>query len=414
MAKSTPARMLWRIRAVQGFLPFTFLLLFIEFFDELYYGVQSAALPVLRADLGMSYAQTGLLLSLPTMASVLIEPVLMALGDTRLRKTLIVSGGLTIAAASLALSAVGSFPLALLAFAILFPASGAFVSLSQATLMDLNPGRQAQMMARWTVFGSLGSLLGPALLALMYTDGLTWRSAYWLLAGLGLVLALFVMAHRFDQRPGAEPGAIEDPEQTTPLKHAPISLARLPNAIVQALHTPGLLRWFILLDFADLMLDVHASFAALYFADVVGLNPGQLGLVMSALMAADLLSTLMLIPVLEHIPGRRLLRFSAWITAGLYVAWMLIPGAWAKIVLAVALRCSTIGWYEVLQGEAYATLPGRSGLVMAINSVMGLLGASLVWIIGQAAETAGLPAAMWLLLAGPLALIWLAPRDTTL
>jgi hypothetical protein len=134
---------------------------------------------------------------------------------------------------------------------------------------------------------------------------------------------------------------------------------------------------------------------------------------MSVMMAADLLSNLALIPLLERMAGRRLLRITAWATAGLYVAWLLTPVVWAKIALAVALRVSTIGWYEVLQGEAYAALPGRSGMVMAINSVMGLVGAGLVWLIGQTAESAGLATAMWLLLAGPLALMWLVPRDSS-
>ena len=59
-----------------------------------------------------------------------------------------------------------------------FPASGAFVSLSQATLMDLNPGREPQMMARWTVSGSLANLIGPLILAGGFALGFGWRWAY--------------------------------------------------------------------------------------------------------------------------------------------------------------------------------------------------------------------------------------------
>ena len=157
---------------LRGGFSLTVLFLLIEFFDELNYGVEGAALPALRTDLGLSYAQVGLLLGLPGMLNILFEPIIMLLGDTRLRKRLVIGGGLAIAAALLVIAASHSFVLILLALIVAFPASGAFVSLVQATMMDLNPGREAQMMARWTVAGSLGNLLGPLLLAAGFALGL--------------------------------------------------------------------------------------------------------------------------------------------------------------------------------------------------------------------------------------------------
>jgi FSR family fosmidomycin resistance protein-like MFS transporter len=154
-----------RTALLQGVFRLTVLFLLIEFFDELHYGVQTAALPAVRTDLGLSYAQVGVLLSIPGIVNALIEPGLMLLGDTRHRKRLVVGGGLAICLALLMLAGAQNFPVAVLALVIAFPASGAFVTLSQATLMDQNPGRQEQMMARWTAAGSLGNLAGPLLLA---------------------------------------------------------------------------------------------------------------------------------------------------------------------------------------------------------------------------------------------------------
>ena len=63
---------------------------------------------------------------------------------------LVLGGGLCFALA-LALAAVApSFWTLLVAFSLLYPASGAFVSLSQAALMDLEPDRREHNMARWT------------------------------------------------------------------------------------------------------------------------------------------------------------------------------------------------------------------------------------------------------------------------
>ena len=119
----------------------------------------------MHSDLALSYGQVGLLLGLPYMIGTLTEPLIMLLGDTRLRKRLMVGGGLIIAFSLLLLASASSFPVILAAFIISFPASGAIVTLSQATLIDRNPGREHQMMARWTVTGSLGTVLGPLVLA---------------------------------------------------------------------------------------------------------------------------------------------------------------------------------------------------------------------------------------------------------
>ena len=150
-------------------LSLTLLFLLIEFFDELNYAIEGAVLPVMRVELAFSYAQVGLLLGLPHVVSMLIEPVIMLLGDTNLRKRLIIAGGLGIAVAMFLIATAASFPALLLAMVISFPASGAFVSLSQATLVDFNRGREPQMMARWSVAGSLGNVIDPLFVAAVHT-----------------------------------------------------------------------------------------------------------------------------------------------------------------------------------------------------------------------------------------------------
>lgn len=379
-------------------LSLTLIFLLIELFDELHYGIESAALPWLRSDLALTYAQIGLLLGLPKAISTVIELVIMLLGDTRLRKVLVVGGGLAIVLTVLLTANAHSFAAILVAFIIGFPASGAFVTLGQATLMDLNPGREPHMMARWTVFGSLGNLVGPLLMAGGFALGWGWRWAYFGLAIIALGLTLTLLPRRFPLHHKQD-----DDEEWADFKRL------IPN-LFQTMRNRRLLRWLTLLEFSDLMLDVFAGYVALYFADVVGLGASQVSVLLSVLMGASLLTDLALIPLLEKIPGRTLVRYSAVVTGIVYIIWLAAPWVWVKVALAVVLRCSTIGWYSVLQGEAYATIPGRSGTVMAINSLAGLLGGALVWLIGWSAERAGLPAAMWLLLLGPVSLALFTPK----
>ena len=85
--------------AARPLLFFTATLLLIEFLDELAFNVQGAAMPRIRDDLGLSYAQIGLLAALPGIVASVIEPALGVLGDLWRRKALIVGGGLAIALA---------------------------------------------------------------------------------------------------------------------------------------------------------------------------------------------------------------------------------------------------------------------------------------------------------------------------
>jgi len=387
---------------LRGITSLTFLFLLIEFFDELNYSVGNAALPALRTDLGLTYVQVGLLLGLPSMINTFIEPALMLLGDTRYRKHIMLGGGLAIALSLLIIGGTHSFSLMLIGFIIAYPASGAFVSLSQATLMDLNPRREPHMMARWTLAGSIANLAGPLILAAGLAMGFGWRWAYYGLAifCLGLVTLTWL---RHIPMPQREP---HSQYSTHPLKDLLLGLW-------SSVRNPKLMRWLILLQFSDLLLDVLTGYLALYFTDVVGFSAAQASLMFSILMGAGLLSNILLIPLLEKIPGRTLVRLSAGVTGILYAAWLVAPWLWAKIGLIILIRLVTIGWYEVLQGEAFASTPGRSGTVMAINSVIGLLGGAIAFLIGWVAARAGLQAALWILLAGPVSLVLFVPRNNS-
>ena len=384
---------------LRGLASLTFLFLLIEFFDELNYGVGNAALPAIRSALGLSYGQVGLLLGLPGIVNTFVEPVLMLLGDTRYRKHIMLAGGLAISLSLFFIAGSHRFVLVLIGMVLGFPASGAFVSLSQATLMDLNRGREPQMMARWTVVGSLANLLGPLALAGGFALGFGWRWAYFAMAGICLFLVVMTWIRHIPLHPTISQAS--QPGQPKP---------DLLKGLWEAVRNPTLMRWMALLQLSDLLLDVLTGYLPLYFTDVAGFTTAQASLMLSLIMLASLVSNIVLIPILERFPGRKVVRLSASISGGLYVAWLLAPWRWAKIGLIIVIKLVTLGWYEVLQGEAFATIPGRSGTVMAINSVVGLAGGAISFLIGWVAARAGLPAAMWILLAGPVCLVLFVPR----
>jgi FSR family fosmidomycin resistance protein-like MFS transporter len=109
--------------------------------------------------------EIGLLLTVPSVVSVAVEPILGLLAVTWRRRVLVLGGGTCFAAALALAAGAPVFWVLLAAFTLLYPASGAFVSLSQASLIDLQPERREHNMARWTFAGSAGEVAGPLLLA---------------------------------------------------------------------------------------------------------------------------------------------------------------------------------------------------------------------------------------------------------
>jgi FSR family fosmidomycin resistance protein-like MFS transporter len=165
------------------------------------------------------------------------------------------------------------------------------------------------------------------------------------------------------------------------------------------------LRWLLLLQFADLMLDVFFGYLALYFVDVVGVSAAQAALAVLAWTAVGLAGDFLIIPALERMSGLDYLRLSAALVMILFPAFLLVPGWWAKLALAAALGLLNSGWYAILQGRLYSAMPGRSGSVVAVGNLFGWFGALLPLAIGLAADRLGLGMALWLLLAAPIALL---------
>ena len=147
----------------------------IEFLDELVDGVGSAAWPLVRNDLDLTYVQIGLLLSVPGIFSTFVEPVIGILGDVGYRRLLVMGGGVAFAAAVGLVSVSQGFVVLLIAWMVFYPSSGAFVSLSQASLMNNDPTRREQNMARWTFTGGVAYVLGPLALTAAIAIGVGWR-----------------------------------------------------------------------------------------------------------------------------------------------------------------------------------------------------------------------------------------------
>jgi FSR family fosmidomycin resistance protein-like MFS transporter len=376
---------------------FTLTLLAIEFLDELTFGAEGAVLPVIRTELALTYAQVGALLSLPMLIGNLIEPALGILGDVWKRKVIVLSGGLMFALSALLVGAARDFPALLIAFAIFAPASGAFVSLSQATLMDVHPSRHEQMMARWTLAGSLGVVCGPLLVSAVLGFGLGWRALF-----VAFAISALALVWGVRRQPDFNGGHLGET----------IGFRTGLLAALRALRNRSVLRWLTLLEAADLMLDIFLGFVALYFVDVVGVSEDRAALAVAIWSTASLIGDALIIPVLARVRGLTYLRWSALATLGLYGALLLASGTMLKYVLLAGLGLSVSGWYAILKGRLYSALPGQSGVGMAVSSLAGIIGGLIPWALGLVAERFGLASMMALLALGPISLLIGLPRKS--
>jgi FSR family fosmidomycin resistance protein-like MFS transporter len=252
--------------------------------------------------------------------------------------------------------------------------------------MDLDPARREHNMARWTVAGSIGAIAGPLLLAAAAWTGLGWRGLFAAFAVLTLGLLL---------RP-APVGAGEGER------------LRVREAL-RAITRREVLRWLLLLELADLLLDVFVGFLALYLVDEAGASRAAAGLAVAAWAGAGLAGSAAMISLLRRIDGLRYLRASAVAAALLFAAFLVVPGVGAKLVLLAALAVVNAGWYPVLQARLYDALGAASGLVLTAGALVPLW-AVLPVAVAATADRWGLAAALWPLLAAPLALLALVPR----
>lgn len=361
-----------------------------ELLDELIYGLHGAVLPQLRDDLSLTYTEIGLLFTVPALVSTMGEPLLGLIADTRYRRALVI-GGILSTALGLSLIGIGqTFAAILLAFTILYIASGAYVSLSQATLIDRDPGRAEQIMVRWTVLGSIGVAVAPLIATAVFALGYGWRGLYLGLAGAAGLYTALLLTQSYSAHAGAtdrvRPGEMFD-------------------NLRAALRMPELWRWIILTELADLMLDKLFEVTGLYFTDVVGVDVTAASGAVALATTAGLVGNLVMVPTLERIGGLRILRVTAVLVAVLYPVWLVTTITELKFVLIPVVSFLTTGWYPILQARSYQVLPGQSGLIVSIAALGNIVSLFVPVVLGQIADTFGLETAMWLLMLGPIALI---------
>ena len=397
----------------------------VELADELVDGTKGAALPLIRQGLDLSYAQIGLLGSVPLLLGSLLElPFGLVAGQGRARRRAVLIGGAAFVASLAAAAAAGTFAGLLVAFVAFYPASGAFVGLTQSTLMDAAADRQERYMASWTVAGSAGQVAGPVMLIAVLAAGGGWRAAYMVLAACAGAAWLGTARYGpcLQSEPGDPPPSVSGDSRSVPgdSRSVPggpprsepggrdpgqLGTAAAVRRAASVLRRGDVMRWVVLLEVANLLLDVLTGFVALYLVDVVHATPAAAAIGVAIRLVALLAGDIALLAVLERVGGMTVLRASVVAAALLYPAFLLVPGLVPKLLVLAVLSFATAPWYTVLQARLYQSLPGESGIALALTSAAGLVSGVGPLAVGLLAQRYGLAWALAGLALAPVCLL---------
>lgn len=301
-------------------------------------------------------------------------------------------GGVLSAAVLVGNALAPGFPILLVAFIVGAPAAGAFVTLAQTVLMDAAPDHHERSMARWVFIGSLGVTAGPLLIAGASLAGLGWRPVMWFLSAIGLALTFLARSLPLATVPS------EDAE------HASVRSA------LKNLRNPEVRRWLTVIETADLLVDVFFSFLAVYLVDVAGADPTEASFAVSLFSMGGIAGSALLLPMLPRYDGLNYMRASAIGAGALFAMFLIVDPLPLKIAAAATIAMLGSGWYTIPKARLFSALPGRSGIVVALESGATLIGSQTPLVIGAVSASAGLGNAMWLLMLGPASILALVPR----
>lgn len=378
----------------------TLLLLGIDFLDELCAGVPMIGAPDIQAEFGVNYSITALvLLVLPHVLGLLVEPPVYILSDRYPRKWFVCGGLLAMAVTALVAGVAPSIWILAPAVAGFALASGIGVSLGQATLMDAYPEKREQLMTRWTMMGMLGDLAAPGLFTALAYMALGWREAFLL---VGVILACYTAI--LWRRPFPEPAPPQDkiPDSDA---HAPVAIR---SSVRAALGNRTLMAWLFGVWLCDLLDEILIVFAALHLRDGLGADAAARAAILTACMVGSgvgLMATELCLRRLQ--PRHMLLVCSALCTAS-FLVWLTVTDLWLSGALLFLVGATVSPLYPIAKAQAYRALPGQSGMMLALGHLFTPFSVALPYALGWIADHVGLIEALLVLTAQPIGLFAIA------
>jgi len=367
-------------------------LLLVRFADEWFSFFPAGTLEQIRADLGLTYAQAGLILTALSIGG-LAGNAFKVTADFVDRRRLAAFGALAYAACLLVFVLAHSLPVLLVAALCWGAASDALASGCEVALVDLYPDNLASALGRVNAYGAVGDLLAPLTLAGAAAVGFSWRGVFLLGGLLMLVYAAWLGSQRFPppRRPEGE---------ETPLS-ALLGIARDRRIVLLAV-VNGL---FGLLD------EPFLGFTMAYAERVRGLDPSVAATVVAAIVAGGIVGFATGPTLMRRLPSRVPLVVFAALVAVAVSALLLVPVVSLQLAFGATFGYSGAAFFAQLQATYLSVRTGRAGTTQAVVSTIGLFGAGFPTLVGAVADARGLAAGLALYAAIPVLMLALLIMD---
>ena len=337
--------------------------------DEAFSSLPVGALPSIRADLGLSYAQASALLVIPSAGTLLGNAAMVAV-DFVSRRVLAVAGAITYAACLAVFGLSDSFLTVAIAAFLLGAASDAFVLGAHVALCDLAAEHLEPTLAVSNFLGALGAALAPVAVAVADGTGVGWRP---LMVGAGVLMLGYGAWLARQPLPG--PAADDD---STPLR-AWLETIR-DRSVLKLAATEGM--W-------DALGSAFLGFFAIVLVSHHGVARSTAALVVAAALGAQLATfAFVAIRPTAHAP-ESLLRIASLVqlvsTIGLAVT-----GSLAVVMpLAFAFGAAGALFWIGIQTSVVSLRPDRIGTVWAVIAIVSLPTLAVPPLIGALADRFG-------------------------
>lgn len=351
--------------------------------------IASFVSPYIVADLGLTNTQVGLLAGALSGAIAISAFTLGRVADViGRRKLILIVCTIAFSIGSAAGGFASGFAFLLASRFALGIAEGPMVPVAQAVLAEeSDPARRGFNMGFMQMTGAflLGGMAGPVI-ATQVAENYGWRSAFFLSALPGVILALLLAAFMRESRPARAAG-----------DRPPLALA---SALAELLRIRNMRLILAVAVLFTAWLIVQNTFLALFLTREKHLAPTTAGWIISMGGIAGVVGGIAL-PLLSDRIGRKPVLVGSCLFGVLPpIALMLLPAQPVALGLAILIGWLTLGmaplYCAVVPSESVPPALTTSAIGLAMGSAELFGGVAAPAIAGRAADAWGLGATLWL------------------
>jgi putative MFS transporter len=360
-------------------------------------GLLGPSVPAIVHDLGISYAQAGLLFTLLSLGSLFGSSLGAIASDYMNRKRILILFCSLFAGGLLCMGVAPGY-VTLCVTVLVFSLFGSPLgSIGQSVMLDMYPTKRGRYLSLQTLFGAIGSFIAPLLVAANIAGGLTWRWSFLETAALVLLLTTIMFFVKI-------PNSSTERSGRAPLA----SIMRNPNMVIASV----LVFFYVAVDLG------FSYWLAEYFNTELGVSLRLSSAAVSLFLVGVMSSRLATSWLVKQIATKTILLSSLSLASIALLTFLLVPSVGVKAALACIYGLGIGPVFPLMVAKASEEYPRQSGAVTGLLfGSMSLGGMVFPLLLGVLATTIGIERSYFLslfilifLLVGTL--IWIRNRKT--